>query len=63
VCLVTVHSLQQWADTIHSTVRSRFTTNIMTVDEIYSGEDARGTGAEGFATACATERSQCFSPS
>lgn len=45
VCLVTVQTLQQWADKIDSVVKTRFTTNIMTVDEIYSGEDARGTGS------------------
>jgi ESCRT-II complex subunit len=45
VCLVTVQSLQQWADKIVSVVKTRFSSNIMTVDEIYSGEDARGTGA------------------
>lgn len=45
VCLVTVQSLQQWADKIVGIVKDRFTTNIMSVDEIYSGEDSRGTGA------------------
>jgi hypothetical protein len=44
VCLVTVVSLQQWADKIVSVVKTRFSSNIMTVDEIYSGEDAHGTG-------------------
>ena len=44
VCLVTVQTLQQWADQIVSVVKTRFSTSIMTVDEIYSGEDAQGTG-------------------
>lgn len=44
VCLVTVQTLQQWADKIVNVVKTRFSTSIMTVDEIYSGEDAHGTG-------------------
>lgn len=44
VCLVTVETLQQWADKIFRVVKTRFATSIMTVDEIYSGEDAHGTG-------------------
>lgn len=45
-CLVTLHSIQQWAETIHTVVKTRFTSNIMTIDEVYSGEDARGTGVK-----------------
>lgn len=44
VCLVTVQTLQQWAETILNVVKTRFSTNIMTVDHIYSGDDALGTG-------------------
>lgn len=43
-CLVTVQPVQQWASTIHTVVRSHFTTNIVMIEELHSGDDARGTG-------------------
>lgn len=43
-CIVTVQPVQQWASTIHTVVRTRFTTSIVMIEELHSGDDARGTG-------------------
>lgn len=44
VCLVTVQPMQQWAATMQTTVRTRFTSNVVMLEELNSGEDAEGTG-------------------
>lgn len=44
VVLVTLQPVKQWADTILTVVRTRFTTSIVMVEELHSGEDAHGTG-------------------
>lgn len=47
VVLVTLQPVKQWADTILTVVRTRFTTSIVMVEELHSGEDAHGTELEG----------------
>eukprot|EP00892_Ulva_mutabilis_P006091 jgi/Ulvmu1/3854/UM018_0073.1 len=47
VCLVTIQPVPLWASTIHDVVRTRFTTSIVTIEELHSGDEARGTELEG----------------
>lgn len=44
-CLVTRKPVRGWADDLLRLVQTRLTSNIVTIDELHSGEDVQGTGA------------------
>lgn len=44
-CLVTIQPVPLWAATIQTVVRTHFSSHIVTIEELHSGDEARGTGA------------------
>ena len=43
-CIVTRQPVRVWADTIARVVDERFATKVLTLENLYSGEDVKGTG-------------------